>query len=85
MINNQDVIKKTTNYVKRSITLKIVSIGILILLLLIPAGMIQNLISERQLRRDSVVKEISQKWGDCQTITGPFITVPFKKYYKDKE
>jgi inner membrane protein len=47
--------------------------------------MIQNLISERQLRRDSVVKEISQKWGDCQTITGPFITVPFKTFYEDKD
>jgi len=32
------LIKKTANYVKKSITLKIVSIGILILLLLIPAG-----------------------------------------------
>jgi inner membrane protein len=45
--------------------------------------MIQNLIHERQSRRDSVVNEISQKWGDCQTITGPFITVPFKTFFKD--
>ncbi len=83
MINNQDAVKKTTNFIKRSITLKIVSVGILILLLLIPAGMIQNLIHERQSRRDSVVNEISQKWGDHQTITGPFITVPFKTFFKD--
>jgi inner membrane protein len=83
MINNQDAVKKTSNYIKRSITLKIVSVGILILLLLIPAGMIQNLIHERQSRRDSVVNEISQKWGNHQTITGPFITVPFKTFFKD--
>ncbi len=82
-MNDQTVVKKTANYIKRSITLKIVSVGILILLLLIPAGMIENLISERQSRRDSVVKEISQKWGDSQTITGPFITVPFKTFFKD--
>jgi inner membrane protein len=85
MMDNQDAVKKTSNYIKRSITLKIVSVGILILLLLIPAGMIQSLISERQDRRDSVVREISQKWGDRQTITGPFITVPFKTFFKDND
>ena len=73
------------NYIKRSITLKIVSVGILILLLLIPAVMVQELIRERQSRRDSVVKEISQKWGDEQTIVGPFITVPFKTFFKDND
>ncbi|MDA8126311.1 MAG: cell envelope integrity protein CreD [Deltaproteobacteria bacterium] len=83
MINTQDAVKKTSEYFKKSITLEIVSIGILILLLLIPAGMIQKLIQERQSRRDSVVKEISQKWGDSQTITGPFIAVPFKTFFKD--
>ena len=85
MTNDQDILKKTGDYIRRSITLKIVSVGILILLLLIPAAMIQNLISERQSRRNSVVEEISQKWGDSQTITGPFITVPFKTFFKDKD
>lgn len=85
MTNDRDMIQKTANYIKRSITLKIVSVGILILLLLIPAAMIQNLISERESRRDSVVREISQKWGDCQTITGPFVTVPFKTFFKDND
>ena len=85
MTNDQDILKKTANYIRRSITLKIVSVGILILLLLIPAAMIRVLISERQSRRDSVVEEISQKWGDSQTITGPFITVPFKAFFKDKD
>jgi inner membrane protein len=85
MTNNQDIVKKTANYIKRSVTLKIVSVGILILLLLIPAAMIQNLIRERQSRRDSVVKEISQKWGYSQIITGPFITIPFKTFFKDSD
>ncbi|MBN1154370.1 cell envelope integrity protein CreD [candidate division KSB1 bacterium] len=85
MTTNQDIVKKTTDYMKRSITLKIFSIGILILLLLIPATMIQHLIHERQSRRDSVVSEISQKWGDSQTITGPFITVPFKTFFNDTD
>ena len=85
MIDHQDILNKTSDYFRRSITLKIVSIGILILLLLIPAAMIRVLISERQSRRDSVVEEISQKWGGGQTITGPFITVPFKTFLEDKD
>jgi inner membrane protein len=76
--------KKASAFVKRSVTFKMVSIGILILLLLIPAAMVQNLISERQYRRDAVIQEISQKWGARQTITGPFISVPFKTFYKDE-
>ena len=83
MTINQNIVKKTENYIKRSVTLKIASVGIIILLLLIPATMIQNLIRERQSRRDSVVKEISQKWGYSQIITGPFITIPFKTFFKD--
>ncbi len=85
MTNNQDIVKKTANYIKRSVTLKIVSVCILILLLLMPAATIQNLIRERQSRRDSVVKEISQKWGYSQIITGPFITVPFKTFFKGSD
>ncbi len=83
MENNQDIVKKTSQFIKRSMTLKIISVGILILLLLIPASMVKGLIRERQHRRDAVVQEISQKWGDNQTVTGPFLTVPFKTFYKD--
>ncbi len=83
MTDIQDSVDRTINYISRSITLKIFTIGILMLLLLIPALMIQNLIRERQHRRDSVVSEINRKWGNSQIITGPFITVPFKSFYKD--
>lgn len=85
MAIDQDVVKKTTNVIKRSITLKILSVGFLILLLLLPAGMIKSLIRERQSRRDSVVQEISSKWGGSQTLTGPFITVPFRTFFKDNQ
>ena len=34
MSNDQDAVKKTSNLIKRSVTLEIVSVGILILLLL---------------------------------------------------
>lgn len=47
--------------------------------------MIKSLISERQNRRDAAVQEISRKWGGLQTITGPFLSVPFKTFFKDTD
>jgi inner membrane protein len=40
--------------------------------------MIQDVISDRESRRDSVIGEISQKWGQKQTIVGPVVTIPYK-------
>ncbi len=73
-------------WVRNSVTIKSIIIGVLILVLLIPAGMIKNLIHERNSLRNSVVSEVSYKWGNPQTIAGPIITIPYKTYYKkDKE
>lgn len=69
---------------RNSATLKIVSIGILLLVLLIPTSMISSLLREREWCRDYVVSEINQKWGNSQTITGPFITVTYKEFYEDE-
>jgi len=40
--------------------------------------MIQELIHERELRRNEAVLEVSSKWGKAQTIAGPILTVPCK-------
>ena len=63
---------------KDSASWKIASIALVILVLMIPAAMISDLLNERESRRDSVVQEINQKWGNSQTITGPFFTIPYK-------
>lgn len=85
MINPQETIKKTSSYIGTSATFKIFSMGILVLVLLIPASMIKSLIHERESRKNSVVDEISSKWGTSQTISGPFITIPYKSFYKDND
>ncbi len=54
-------------------------IGILSLILLIPVAMIKDLIRERQDRSQEAVLEVSEKWGLAQTVTGPFITIPFRE------
>jgi inner membrane protein len=55
-------------------------IGILILLMLIPAAFVSNLVSERQQRQAEVVEEVSSKWAERQTVTGPVLAVPYKIY-----
>lgn len=73
----------------QSVTVKIVTIGILILFLLIPVAWIKSLIRERESNRDMAILEINDKWGHSQTITGPILSVPYfeivteeKKTYK---
>lgn len=51
--------------------------GALILLMLIPTLFINNLISERESRQKEVVKEVSSKWSSAQTLSGPFLVVPY--------
>ncbi len=83
-MNTHDTYKRAADFIRNSATLKIFSIGIIVLVLLIPTSMVSSVMRERQARRNSVVNEINQKWGNSQTITGPFFTIPFKTFYKDK-
>jgi inner membrane protein len=59
-----------------STSFKFIVIGTLSLLLLIPAAMIRQLITEREERNKSVIAEISNSWSRAQTIAGPFISIP---------
>lgn len=65
------------NQMKNSPTFKILTVLIITLILLIPAYKIESLISERQHLQTNVTDEISSKWGEKQTITGPIITLPY--------
>lgn len=67
-----------STWVKTSHTVKFAVVGILVLLLLIPTMMIESLIAERKSQSQSVINEISSKWGFDQTIAGPIINIPYK-------
>lgn len=56
-------------------TIKVVIIGGLVLLLLIPMLMIENMISERGRTQEEAIDEVSQKWSLAQTITGPYLNI----------
>ncbi|MEQ8578711.1 MAG: cell envelope integrity protein CreD [Balneola sp.] len=67
---------------RNTVMIKAVFIAIITLLLLIPAAMISNLVYERQNTKNEAINEIGEKWGKEQTLTGPFLTIPFTKHIK---
>jgi inner membrane protein len=70
--------EKINGWAKNSVGLKLLTIGIIVLLLLIPSSMLDSLVFERQHLRDGAISEVSDKWGNQQMITGPIITIPYK-------
>ncbi|MDO4703761.1 MAG: cell envelope integrity protein CreD [Tannerella sp.] len=58
--------------------IKVVLIGVLTLLLMIPMMMIENLIGERERTAENATDEVHQKWSGGQTVLGPVLTIPFK-------
>ena len=63
--------------------LRLLVLGFLALLLLIPVGMVRGVIAERQARRDETVREIGSSWGGAQRIAGPRLVVPFIERWQE--
>jgi len=78
MSENPSSFDRFNNSINSSITLKLISVGILILILLIPENMVSSLISQRESRHNEAIEEITGKWGAQQTITGPILNLPCK-------
>lgn len=65
-----------------SVSVKLLVIGFLAILLLIPMYQVTSLIRERQQRQRSVVAEIGRSWSGPQTLGGPVLAVPYRKMVK---
>ena len=70
---------------RHTTTLKIIVVGILTLLLLIPLSMISSLIYERLDTKRNAELEITSKWSGEQIITGPCIVIPYTQEIKQKD
>jgi len=62
---------------QKSLYLKIGFILLLVLLLMIPNFLIQDLIRERQSLDYQVKNEIASDWGPRQNIAGPILSIPY--------
>lgn len=69
---------------RNKLTVKVIVIGILMLLLLIPISMISSLIHERESTAESAIQEVQDKWSNAQTLVGPVLVIPYTRNDKAK-
>ncbi|WP_121667147.1 cell envelope integrity protein CreD [Mesonia aquimarina] len=74
---------KFGNWLKTSITARMLVVGILILVLLIPLSFVQDLINERSKRQEEVITEINNKWGNDILLSGPILKIPYIYYTEE--
>ena len=75
-------IERVNTWIKNSVTLKLITVTILMLLLLIPSSMIKSIILERETLNNEAINEVSSKWAEGQEIQGPILTIPVIYEYK---
>jgi inner membrane protein len=71
---------KFLTWFKTSITARMLMMGALVLLLMIPLRLIQELITEREERQKGVIYDLNNKWGNEILLYGPILKVPYKTY-----
>ena len=79
-MENQTQNNSQKNSFFQSTTAKMMMVGLLTLVLLIPLFFVQDLIQERSKRKQEVVSEVSQLWGKDVYFYGPIMKVPYKTY-----
>jgi inner membrane protein len=84
MASTNSFFTSLNNWLRTSITIKLLVIGFLILILLIPSTLVTELIRERENTRNSAMDEVSSKWGGVQVIGGPVISVPYQTTFKNQ-
>ena len=62
---------------KHKVFIKGMIMGFLIIIMIIPTIFVSELVRERKNRQRDIVKEVSSKWSDAQTISGPYLYVPY--------
>ncbi len=68
----------------QSTTAKMILVGLLTLVLLIPLEFVKSLINERSLRKQEVVNEVADLWGRDVQFYGPMLRVPYKTFEEYK-
>jgi inner membrane protein len=70
---------------RHSTIIKLLGVGALVLVLLIPLAMITGVLSERLRRRNEAVADITSSWGREQNLIGPVLGIPYQYKFKGGE
>ncbi len=69
---------------KHTLLKKMLVIGLLVGLLLVPLMMIQDVVYERSAYRNQASYSIAQSWTGSQNVVGPLLVVPYKVHRSEK-
>jgi inner membrane protein len=75
----KSIIENVGQFIRKSVTLKLLSIFVLMLLLMIPMEFVRSLIYERETYRQTAIAEVSNEWANEQHLYGPVLTIPIQK------
>jgi inner membrane protein len=67
---------------RHSTIIKLLGVGALVLVLLIPLAMITGVLRERLQRRSEAVADITSSWGSEQNVIGPVLGIPYQYKFK---
>lgn len=60
-----------------SVNLRLMILGVMVILFIIPLSMVGSLIEERNQSRMDAVSEVGEKWSQSQTLLGPILVIPY--------
>ena len=67
---------------RHSTIIKLLGVGALVLVLLIPLGLITGVLTDRLQRRNEAVADITSSWGREQNVIGPVLGIPYQYKFK---
>ena len=67
---------------RHSTIIKLLGVGALVLILLIPLLMITGVLTDRLQRRNEAVTDITSSWGKEQSVIGPVLGIPYQYKFK---
>lgn len=74
---------KYGNWMRNSITARMLVVGFLLIVLLIPLEFVKSMIKERANRQEEVVGEINEKWGNEVLLSGLIVKIPYKVIFEE--
>jgi len=67
---------------RHSTIIKLLGVGALVLVLLVPLAMITGVLRERLQRRNEAVADITSSWGSEQNVIGSVLGIPYQYKFK---
>jgi inner membrane protein len=68
-----------------SVTIKAITVGIIVLILIVPLQMLRGLVSERSALREQAYQRVAQGWGGSVVVGGPMLVVPTERTVVEKD